>query len=308
MDSLAATPGTGPATSPVPTLRPARVKASYDKLPADRAVLFGILNVTPDSFSDGGAYNSLDTAIAHGLRMFYAGADVIDIGGESTRPGAEEVDPQTEQRRIIPVVEAMVKAGALVSVDTRNVSTAAVALDAGAAIINDISGMSVSPEMADLIAEREVPYVLMHRRGDAKTMDSLIRYDDVVQDVISELLTARQTFYDAGVAPEQIILDPGLGFSKTAEQNWQLLASLERFVELGHRVLVGTSRKRFLGALLTTAGKAAPPQERDNATIATTALAAAQGAWGVRVHQVPGNLDAAKVAARLAVVNASVKA
>ncbi|WP_018134271.1 dihydropteroate synthase [Acaricomes phytoseiuli] len=300
MDSLAAAPGTGPATSPLPTIRPVRAKASYDKLPTDRAVIFGVLNVTPDSFSDGGAYDSLDSAIAHGLRMFYAGADVIDIGGESTRPGAEEVDPETEQQRIMPVVEAMVKAGALVSVDTRHASTAAAALDAGAGIINDISGTSASPEMIALIAERKVPYVLMHRRGDAKTMDSLTQYDDVVQEVIAELSTARQAFYDAGVSPEQIIVDPGLGFSKTTEQNWQLLAALSSFSVLGNRVLVGTSRKRFLGTLLATAGKAASPQERDHATVATTALAAAQGAWGVRVHDVTGNLDAAKVAARLA--------
>ncbi|WP_285727066.1 dihydropteroate synthase [Psychromicrobium xiongbiense] len=300
MDSLAAAPGTGPATSPLPTLRPPRPRAEFAKLPQDRAVVFGILNVTPDSFSDGGAYNSLDTAIGHGLRMLYAGADVIDIGGESTRPGAEEVDSQTEQGRIMPVVEAMVKAGALVSVDTRHAETARAALDAGAAIINDISAVDASPEMVELIAERQVPYVLMHRRGTAKTMDSLARYQDVVAEVLAELRTAQERFYAAGVTPEQLIVDPGLGFSKTSEQNWVLLAALERFAELGNRVLVGTSRKRFLGTLLTTAGKAAAPLERDDATVATTALAAAKGAWGVRVHDVPGNLDAAKVAGRVA--------
>lgn len=307
MDSLAAAPGTGPATSPLPTLRPPRAAARFDKLPTDRAVIFGILNVTPDSFSDGGSYNSLDTAIAHGLRMFYAGADVIDIGGESTRPGAEEVDPTTEQERIMPVVEAMVKAGALVSVDTRHAETAAKALDAGAAIINDISGMSVSAEMVALVAERQVPYVLMHRRGDAKTMDSLIRYNNLVDDVLAELKAALEKLYAAGVAKENIIVDPGLGFSKTADQNWELLGNLSRFHELGHRVFVGTSRKRFLGSLLTTAGKAAAPAERDQATIATTALAAAQGAWAVRVHDVVGNLHAAKVAARIAAAASSAK-
>ncbi|MBQ1443314.1 MAG: dihydropteroate synthase [Renibacterium sp.] len=299
MDSLAAAPGTGPATSPLPTLRSPRKPASFDKLPTDRAVVFGILNVTPDSFSDGGSYNSLDTAIAHGLRMFYAGADVIDIGGESTRPGADEVDPATEQERIMPVIEAMVKAGALVSVDTRHAETAAKALDAGAAIINDISGMSVTPEMVALVAERKAPYVLMHRRGDAKTMDSLIRYANLVDDVVAELGAALQAFYSAGVQPEQLIVDPGLGFSKTADQNWELLANLEQLGKLGHRVLVGTSRKRFLGSLLSTAGKAAAPTERDHATIATTAIAAGKGAWGIRVHDVVGNLHAAKVAARV---------
>ncbi|WP_394940543.1 dihydropteroate synthase [Psychromicrobium sp. YIM B11713] len=299
MDSLAAAPGTGPATSPLPTLRTPRPRASFDRLPTDRAVLLGILNVTPDSFSDGGSYNSLDTAIAHGLRMFYAGADIIDIGGESTRPGAAEVDPKTEQERIMPVVEAMVKAGALVSVDTRHAETAATAIDAGAALINDVSGMSVSPEMVALVAERKVPYVLMHRRGDSKTMDSLTSYRNTVPEVIAELKEAREAFYAAGVAPEQLIIDPGIGFSKTADQNWELLDKLELFHQLGHRILVGTSRKRFLGSLLSTAGKAAAPAERDHATVATTALAAAKGAWGVRVHEVTGNLHAAKVAARM---------
>lgn len=200
MDSLAAAPGTGPATSPLPTLRPPRPPARFEKLPTDRAVVLGILNVTPDSFSDGGSYNSLDTAIAHGLRMFYAGADIIDIGGESTRPGAAEVEPATEQERIMPVVEAMVKAGALVSVDTRHAETAAKALDAGAALINDVSGMSVSAEMVALVADRKVPYVLMHRRGDSKTMDSLTKYTDLVPEVIAELKSAREAFYAAGVA------------------------------------------------------------------------------------------------------------
>lgn len=308
MDSLAAAPGTGPATSPLPTLRPPRARASFDRLPTDRAVVFGILNVTPDSFSDGGSYNSLDTAIAHGLRMFYAGADVIDIGGESTRPGAAEIDPVTEQERIMPVVEAMVKAGALVSVDTRHAETAARAIDSGAAIINDVSGMSVSPEMVALVAERKVPYVLMHRRGDSKTMDSLTKYENTVHDVIAELSAARQVFYDAGVSADQLIIDPGIGFSKTADQNWQLLDKLELFHQLGNRVLIGTSRKRFLGSLLTTSGKAAAPAERDSATAATTALAAAKGAWGVRVHDVLANLDAAKVAARMKAAHQSAAA
>ncbi|HEY8294162.1 MAG TPA: dihydropteroate synthase [Micrococcaceae bacterium] len=298
MDSLAAAPGTGPATSPLPVLREPRPAARFEDLPTDRTIVMGILNCTPDSFSDGGEYNSLDSAIAYGLRMIYAGADIIDIGGESTRPGAEEVGEEEEQRRILPVIEVLAKAGALISVDTRHASTAEMALDAGAGLINDVSGMSVQPDMVALVAERKVPYVLMHRRGDAKTMDALSAYDDVVEDVISELMEVRDKFYAAGVAPEQIILDPGLGFSKNSQQNWQLLGNLERFARLGNRVLVGTSRKRFLGSLLTSAGKAAPPKERDNATVATTALAAAKGAWGVRVHDVAANLDAAKVAAR----------
>ncbi|WP_125616524.1 dihydropteroate synthase [Specibacter cremeus] len=298
MDSLAAAPGTGPATSPLPLLRGPRRAAQFANLPTDRTVVMGILNCTPDSFSDGGDYNSLDTAIAHGLRMFYAGADIIDVGGESTRPGAEDVDAQEEQRRIMPVIEALVKAGALVSVDTRHAATAALALDAGAGLINDVSGMHVHADMIELIAERQVPYVLMHSRGDSRAMDSLTQYDDVVTDVVDELRDVRERFYAAGVAPDKIIIDPGIGFSKNADQNWELLANLDEVAALGNRVLVGTSRKRFLGTLLTSAGKAAAPKDRDDATSATTALAAAQGVWGVRVHDVPASVDAAKVAAR----------
>lgn len=258
----------------------------------------GILNCTPDSFSDGGEYNSMDTAIAHGLRMYYGGADIIDVGGESTRPGAQDVDEFEEQRRILPVIATLAKAGALVSVDTRHASTAALALDAGAGLINDVSGTNVHPEMIALIAERQVPYVLMHSRGNSRSMDALTQYDDVVEDVLKELSEVRERFYAAGVLPENLILDPGIGFSKNADQNWELLANLDRVAEMGNRVLVGTSRKRFLGSLLTSAGKAAAPKERDDATSATTALAAAQGIWGVRVHDVGASLDAAKVAAR----------
>ncbi|NVM95025.1 dihydropteroate synthase [Arthrobacter wenxiniae] len=301
MDSLAAAPGTGPATSPLPVLRARTSVATFDRLPSDRTVVMGILNCTPDSFSDGGDYNSLDTAISHGLRMFYGGADIIDVGGESTRPGAEDVDEAEEQRRIMPVIEALAKAGALVSVDTRHASTAALAIDAGAGLINDVSGTHVHPDMIALIAERQVPYVLMHSRGDSRHMDALTQYDDVVEDVVRELAEVRERFYAAGVKADKLIVDPGIGFSKNAEQNWELLANLHRVAELGNRVLVGTSRKRFLGSLLTTAGKAAAPKERDDATSATTALAAAQGIWGVRVHDVGASVDAAKVAARMLV-------
>ncbi|MEO6530175.1 MAG: dihydropteroate synthase [Specibacter sp.] len=299
MDSLAAAPGTGPATSPLPVLRARKSVASFAALPQDRAVIMGILNCTPDSFSDGGEYNSTDSAIAHGLRMYYGGADIIDVGGESTRPGALEVDELEEQRRILPVISTLAKAGALISVDTRHASTAALALDAGAGLINDVSGSHVHPDMIALIAERQVPYVLMHSRGDSRSMDSLTEYTDIVADVVRELGEVREKFYVAGVVPENIIVDPGIGFSKTAEQNWELLANLDVVAGMGNKVLVGTSRKRFLGSLLTSAGKAAAPKERDDATSATTALSAAQGIWGVRVHDVGASLDAAKVAARL---------
>ena len=298
MDTLAAAPGTGPNTSPLPVLRKPRPRATFESLPTDRAVVMGILNVTPDSFSDGGQHATADSAIAAGLRMFYGGADIIDVGGESTRPGADEVPEAEEQQRVLPVVEALVKAGAVVSVDTRRASTAAKALDAGALIINDVSGLEVSQEMVDLVAERGAYYVLMHNRGDSRTMDSLSDYADVLEDVIAETTKVRNRLREAGVADQKIIVDPGLGFAKTGEQNWTLVKGIERFLGLGHRVLVGASRKRFLGELLTTAGKAAPPDQRDAATAAITTLAAAKGAWGVRVHDVASNLDAVKVVAR----------
>ncbi|KQR75374.1 dihydropteroate synthase [Arthrobacter sp. Leaf337] len=299
MDSLAAAPGTGPATNPLPILRKPRPAAKFEELPTDRTLVMGILNVTPDSFSDGGTHPTPDAAIAAGLRMFYAGADIIDVGGESTRPGAEEVSPEEEQRRVLPVVEAMVKAGALVSIDTTHASTAAAALKAGAAIINDVSGLTMEPEMAELAARTGAPYVLTHRRGDAKTMTSLTDYGNVAEEVAAELMGVRDKLYAAGVAPEQIIVDPGLGFSKNDVQNWELLRNMGPLEALGHRILVGASRKRFLGTLLTVAGKAAAPQERDHATAAITAISAARGAWAVRVHDVGPSLDAVKVAARM---------
>lgn len=300
MDSLAAAPGTGPATSPMPILRKPRRTAQLSDLPTDRTLVMGILNVTPDSFSDGGKHATADTAIAAGLRMFYAGADIIDVGGESTRPGAEDVAPEEEQRRVIPVIQALVKAGALVSIDTTHTTTAAAALEAGAAIINDVSGLSIEPGMPELVASSKAPYILTHRRGDARTMTGLTEYDDVVQDVLAELSGVRDKLYAAGVAPEQIIIDPGLGFSKNEDHNWELLQGLDDFAAMGHRVLVAASRKRFLGTLLTVSGKSAAPEERDGATAAISAIAAYRGAWAVRVHDVGPSLDAVKVAARMA--------
>ena len=199
----------------------------------------------------------------------------------------------------MPVISTLAKAGALVSVDTRHASTAALAIEAGAGMVNDVSGANVHPDMIALVAERQVPYVLMHSRGDSRSMDSLTQYTDVVRDVVRELGEVRERFYAAGVVPEKLILDPGIGFSKNAEQNWELLANLHEVVDMGNKILVGTSRKRFLGTLLTSAGKAAAPKERDDATSATTALVGLQGIWGVRVHDVGASLDAAKVAARL---------
>ncbi|MHA7154484.1 dihydropteroate synthase [Arthrobacter sp. TMN-50] len=297
MDSLAAAPGTGPATSPLPVLRVARKPKTLADLPGDRSLVMGVLNVTPDSFSDGGRFASADEAIVEGLRMHYAGADIIDVGGESTRPNADLTSPDEEQQRILPVVATLVKAGALISVDTMHASTAGKALDAGAALVNDVSGLDYDRAMPALIAERNVPYVLMHRRGTAATMGSLAHYGEVVDEVIAELTQVRDAFVAAGVDAGQIILDPGLGFAKNEDHNWVILRAIDRFTNLGHRVLIGASRKRFLGTLLTSAGKAAAPQERDSATVAISALAAAAGAWGVRVHDVGPNLDAVKVSA-----------
>ncbi|MGG5172493.1 dihydropteroate synthase [Pseudarthrobacter sp. J1738] len=299
MDSLAAAPGTGPATSPLPVLRKPRPRAEFKDLPTDRTLVMGILNVTPDSFSDGGQHGTADSAISHGLRMFYAGADIVDVGGESTRPNAEPVSPEEEQARVLPVIEALVKAGALVSIDTTHASTAAAALDAGAAIINDISGLTVEPEMIELVAASKAPYILTHRRGNAATMDSLANYENLTQEVVQELTEVREKFYAAGVQPGQLIVDPGLGFAKNDEQNWELLRNVSALDALGHPVLVAASRKRFIGSLLKTSGKAAQPLERDHGTAAITAVVAANGAWAVRVHDVVANLDAVKVAALL---------
>lgn len=292
--SLGAIPGTGPATSPLTVIRKIKQKTFAD-LPTDRTLVMGILNVTEDSFSDGGAYLQREAAIAQGLKLLYAGADIIDVGGESTRPGAAAVDPKIEQERILPVIEALVKAGAVVSVDTMHVDTARAAIAAGAHLINDVSGLTYEPGMPELIAHTGVPYVLMHRRGTAQNMVTQANYQDVAAEVLAELRALRDEFVARGVKPEQIILDPGLGFAKDAAHNWALLRNLQPFEDLGHRVLVGTSRKRFLGELLAEGGAAREPLGRDAATLATTVLAASDGAWAVRVHDVQGSRDALKV-------------
>ncbi|GAA3705575.1 dihydropteroate synthase [Zhihengliuella alba] len=293
--NLGAVPGTGPATSPLPVVRPSKVK-KFSDLPVGRTLIMGVLNVTEDSFSDGGEFLSVDDAIQHGLRMMYAGADIIDVGGESTRPGAAFIDPEVERKRVVPVVEALVKAGAVVSVDTMHVDTARAAVEAGAHLINDVSGLTHEPGMPALVAELGVPYVLMHRRGDQQNMSDFADYDDVVAEVKAELTELRRGFLDAGVRPEQLIVDPGLGFAKNAHHNWELLHRVGGFSDFGHPVLIGTSRKRFLGALLSQGGTPAAPKERDHATAATSALAAAAGVWAVRVHDVPSSYDAVKVA------------
>ncbi|SEQ30261.1 dihydropteroate synthase [Lentzea xinjiangensis] len=252
----------------------------------------GVVNVTPDSFSDGGRYLDRQEAVAHGVELHARGADLVDVGGESTRPGAQRVDAAEEIARVVPVIRALVAEGVPVSVDTMRAAVAAAALEAGASIVNDVSGGLADPKMATVVAEAGVPYVLMHWRGHSAGMDSLARYDDVVMDVRTELLERVEAAMAAGVAESSIVLDPGLGFAKLGDHNWELLQRLDELVELGFPVLVGASRKRFLGTLLGNR----PPDGREDATAAVSALAAFNGAWGVRVHDVGRSLDSVAVA------------
>ncbi|GAA2041512.1 dihydropteroate synthase [Yaniella flava] len=300
--SIGAVPGTGPATGPLSVVRKATRK-SFSDLPTDRTLVMGILNVTDNSFSDGGENFNTAKAIDHGLRMHYAGADIVDVGGESTAPGTEEVSVAEEQRRILPVIEALIKAGVYVSVDTRHTDTVRAALEFGEVLINDVSGLSHEADMPALIAETGARYIVMHNRGNSKTMDELTSYDDLVTDVVAETQQILDTFIAAGVKHEQLIVDPGLGFSKAGEQNWQLLNNLAAFEALGYPVLIGASRKRFVGSMLAEQDdEAVEPRQRDHATAAITAQVADQGVWAVRVHSVIPNLDAVKtVAARQAV-------
>ena len=260
-----------------------------------RCVVMGVLNVTPDSFSDGGCFADSADAIAHGLAMAAAGADYVDVGGESTRPGADRVDADEECRRVVPVVRELAAAGLRVSVDTTRAEVAEAALAAGAVMVNDVSGGLADKNMADLVAEAGVPWVLMHWRGHSREMYAAARYGDVVTEVRAELTARVEDVVAAGVDPAQLVLDPGLGFAKNAEHNWALLAGLDRIVDLGLPVLVGASRKTFLGRLLAVAdGTPRAAEERDAATLATTVLAAEAGVWGVRVHDAAASVDAVR--------------
>ncbi|TDQ04711.1 dihydropteroate synthase [Labedaea rhizosphaerae] len=270
-------------------------------LPAPgRCAVVGVLNVTPDSFSDGGRYLDVDDAVAHGIEMWQAGADLIDVGGESTRPGAERIDADVETARVRPVIARLTEAGVRTSVDTTRAQVAEAALTAGATIINDVSGGLADPDMARVAAAADVPWILMHWRGHSREMNTLARYQDVVAEVCDELGKRVADALAAGVRAEAIVLDPGLGFAKNAEHNWALLRRLDALLALGFPLLVGASRKRFLGSLLAAPdGTARPPEGREEATAVLSALIAAAGAWGVRVHDVQRTLDALAVVTAL---------
>ncbi|SEL41057.1 dihydropteroate synthase [Streptacidiphilus jiangxiensis] len=261
----------------------------------------GIVNVTPDSFSDGGLWLDPDKAVAHGIELTRQGADLVDVGGESTRPGAQRVTEEEELRRVIPVITGLTAAGVVVSVDTMRAAVAEASVAAGAKVINDVSGGRADADMVKVAAGTGVPFVVMHWRGQSTEMESLARYEDVVREVVAEVEAQAEAVVAAGVKPEQLIVDPGLGFAKTREDDWALLARLDAWNRLGHPLLVAASRKRFLGTLLADerTGELRPARERDAATAAVSALAAATGAWAVRVHEVGATADAVRVEAAL---------
>ncbi|TFC60261.1 dihydropteroate synthase [Cryobacterium sp. TMB1-7] len=259
-------------------------------------LVMGVLNVTPDSFSDGGRWASTDAAVRHAVDLHSSGADLIDVGGESTRPGADRVSPQVEQDRVLPVITELRRLGIMTSVDTLNSETADRAADAGVDIINDVSGGLADPGMAAVVARTGLTYIAMHWRGHARTMDTLAEYDDVVATVVAELTARVAVLEAAGVARSQIVVDPGLGFSKDAEQNWRVFARLDAFAPLGLPVMVGASRKRFLAGVLP---EDATILDRDLPTAVLSVLAAQAGAWAVRVHDVAGTRAALNVLARV---------
>ncbi|MFB8025180.1 dihydropteroate synthase [Streptomyces sp. NPDC056465] len=263
----------------------------------DRCAVMGVVNVTPDSFSDGGHWFDTTAAIKHGLELVAEGADLIDVGGESTRPGASRVDEAEELRRVIPVVRGLASEGVTVSVDTMRAGVAAQSVAAGATLVNDVSGGLADPAMIPVVADAGVPFVVMHWRGFSESMNSRAVYADVVGEVVAELRERMEAVIEGGVAPEKLVIDPGLGFAKDAAQDLALVAHLDRLRELGRPLLVAASRKRFLGHVLAGGAATPPPaRERDAATAAVSALSAAAGAWAVRVHAVRPTADAVRVA------------
>jgi len=264
-----------------------------------RTLVMGVVNVTPDSFSDGGQFDTATNAIKHGLELARDGADIVDVGGESTRPGAQRVTLQEELERVIPVVQELVANSVVVSVDTMRAQVAQQAIDAGAQLINDVSGGLADAAMYSVIAASQVPYIMMHWRGHSQDMTEKANYLDVVQEVKEELAAQFAKATEAGIAAERIVLDPGLGFAKTPEQNWPILKNISDFSILGQPLLVGASRKRFLGELLSSNGQPREVAEREVATIAVTTLLADKGIWAVRVHDVLAARDAIAVVEKL---------
>ena len=266
----------------------------------DRTLVMGVLNVTPDSFSDGGRFNDPTIAINHALQMIQDGADIIDIGGESTRPGSDRITVKEELDRVLPVISALANSGVAISVDTMRAEVASAAIDAGACMINDVSGGKSDPEMLSYVATLNVPYILMHWRGPSNIMNTLTDYNDVVADVTREVSNQVDVAVAAGIARERIAIDPGIGFAKTVDQNWPILKHLEVLEGLGLPILMGASRKKFLGELLAKDGVARDSDERESATTAISTLMAARGIWAVRVHEVKASSDAIAVVDRIA--------
>jgi len=265
-----------------------------------RPLVMGVVNVTPDSFSDGGRFADVETAVAHGQEMLDQGADLLDIGGESTRPGATRPLVAEELARVVPVITELAARGALVSVDTMRAEVAEAALDAGAVLVNDVSGGLADPGILQVVAERGAAYVAMHWRAHAGEMQQRATYDDVVREVCDELRARVEAALRAGVRGDRLAIDPGLGFAKTAEHNWDVLAGLDALDDLALPVLVGSSRKSFLGTLLAAPdGTPRPVLDREDATVALTTLAGIAGVWAVRVHEVRGSVDALRVVARV---------
>ncbi len=264
----------------------------------DRTLVMGVVNVTPDSFSDGGQWFDADAAVGRGLEIHSEGADIVDVGGESTRPGADRVEEVAELRRVLPVVTELARAGVFVSIDTMRSAVAEAALEAGARMVNDVSGGLADPRMPYVVASARVPYVLMHWRGHGRDMQRRAVYDDVVREVTDELRQRVEAVVESGVDWESIVVDPGLGFAKTAEHNWALLTNLGRLGQLDRPVLAAASRKSFLGQLLAAPdGTPRPVTDRDDASVAVAALASASGLWGLRSHLVRPTADTVRVAA-----------
>ncbi len=276
---------------------PARHVAGLPSL--DRTLVMGVINVTPDSFSDGGRFLHTDAAVAHGLALTTDGADLLDVGGESTRPGATRPLVAEELARVVPVIRELAGSGVAVSVDTMRAEVAMAAVESGAVVVNDVSGGLADPDILRVVADAGSAYVAMHWRAHSEVMTQHAAYDDVVREVRTELSQRVDAALAAGISEDKIVVDPGLGFAKTADHNWELLQCLDELDSLGLPILVGSSRKSFLGTLLADeSGNPRPVLDREDANVALTTLAAVGGVWAVRVHEVRASVDAIKVVQR----------